>query len=197
MARWFKVSAAVAGISIALGCTPDFLYEVPLPEFMAPPDKALVVVYRLQDAFGVQGDDDSYGKFYIDDKFMAANTGETVISFTVEPGRHFLFAKADATGTSRLDFKPGKVYYMQHIVFPIKVPYATVHGSTIKLKSPQEYLADLKDDDAEMKYARMNPEGEHYEDMEDDDYREEMKGYEEWLRENPQDAKKALEYPGY
>jgi hypothetical protein len=183
---------------LSVFCTPYLLYEETIPKFVAPADKALIVIYRGENPFGVD-DDDAEGWFYVDGKFAAGNDQETIISFNIDPGKHFILGHIDGYCKIRGDFKAGKVYYLQHKVFPIMSSvWSPVNhaGHTLTFRTPEEKEKDFKAPEDDFKYARFNPEHE-IEEMDDGDYEEEMESYQEWLKENADEAKKDLEYPGY
>ncbi|MBN1578661.1 MAG: hypothetical protein JW913_19005 [Chitinispirillaceae bacterium] len=186
---------ALASLFI-FSCEPWMLYEEKIPEFKAPADKALIVIYRGENPYGVEND--ATASFYVDGKFVSGNDQETIISFPIDPGKHFIMGYIDGYCKTRCDFQAGKVFYLQHKVFPILGGWGGIHvaGHSLTFRTPDEKAADFKNPDDEFKYARFNPKQET-EDMEEDDYKEEIESYEEWLKDHQAEAKKDLEYPGY
>jgi hypothetical protein len=77
------------------------------PEVVARPGSAALVIIR----------DTHFGGAivfwnYLDGKFIGETMGKTYFVTDVPAGPHYVAATSENTGVARLDFKPGKVYFL-------------------------------------------------------------------------------------
>ncbi len=173
-----------------LGCEPFLLYEEQVPEFKAPADKALCVVYRPSGMYN------QVAKIYCDKKFITGTTGNTLTSFEVDPGEHLILAKIDIMAKVKFNFEAGKIYYIAQVAFPIPIGITTLVSNTLSPRTCADAAEKLESEKGKLRYTKFNPNFGEVEDLDDDDYEEEMEDYKEWQEKEPEDAKKEAEYQG-
>jgi hypothetical protein len=178
---------AVAFGALFTSCTSPLLYEDTIPDFRAPADKALCVVIRPTGMYS------SYAPLWIDAKCMSGTEGNTITSFTVDPGSHLLMTKINLMSKTKLNFQAGKVYYVLMAAYPI--PMVGVGTSLTPMPGP-EATEKIKEEQGKLKYTKLNPEYDN-QDLEADDVKEEMEDYAKWAEKEMEKAKVEAEYPGY
>ena len=184
------VGAAVFAVMIgllAVSCEPILLYQSPLPEFKAPSDKALCVVLRPSGMFG------EYAPIWLDEKCVSGTMGNTITSFEVAPGPHLVLTKIALLTKVKLNFQPGKVYYLLQAAFPIPM----IGTSTSLTPMPgDEATAKIEKEKGNIKFTKLNPK-QTYQDLTAGNIKEELKDYDEWTKKEPAKAKVEADYPGY
>jgi len=183
---FFAVSFSLVVLFLT-GCEPYLLYEDAWPEFKAVPDKALCVVIRPTGFAG-----GAYSPLWLDSKLVSGTTGNTVTSFTVEPGEHLVITKISIKTKVKFNFQAGKVYYLMQAVFPVPM----IGTSTSLTPVPcEEATAKLEQEQKSLKYSRSNPNKEQ-EDLSAEEVKEELEDWDKWSKENPEKAKVEIEYSG-
>jgi hypothetical protein len=79
-------------------CTPPLLYEEAIPDFKAPADKALCVVIRPSGMYS------QYAPLWLDAKCVGGTEGNTITSFTVDPGSHLVMTKIKPYVENKTEF---------------------------------------------------------------------------------------------
>jgi len=178
--------AAVTVSVLLAACTPALLYEETIPNFSAPADKALCVVIRTS---GMNSPD---SPIWIDGKLVSGTARNTITSFKVDPGEHLVLTKFNIMSKCKLNFKAGKVYYILQTVYP--VPMLGMMTSLVPLPCNEaaEVLEKEKDD---LKFTKINPEGS-FEDLPQNIVNKAQKDWKEWAEDEPEKAKKEIEYEG-
>jgi len=174
-----------------LGCEPLLIYEENIPDWKAPADKALLVVCRPSKLYSGKP-----GLLYHKGKYLGALQGGDVTSFEMEPGEHLIVAKADSKGLIKFNYRAGKVYYVVMAIYPIPNPLTTIIAVSLSPQPGDEAAAFYEEKKGKLKFARPNPNRE-MEDMEEDDWNDEVKDYGKWAADHPEDAAKESNYPGY
>lgn len=189
--KLFKVLfIAVTSSILFIGCEPFLLYEDQIPEFNAPPDKALCVMYR---ASGIIGD---LAYVWCDKKLVSGTTGNTITSFEVDPGEHYIFSKVNIMNKVRFNFQAGKVYYIAVAAFPVPIGITTLVNTTLTPRTCAEAAEKLEFEKGKLKYTRINPNAEGGEDLSDKDFQDEIEDYKKWMEKEPEKAKIEAEYEG-
>ena len=181
---------AITSCTFFIGCEPFLLYEDQVPEFSAPPDKALCVVYR---ASGLIPD---LAYLWCDKKLVSGTTGNTITSFEVDPGEHYIFSKANIMNKVRFNFEAGKVYYIAVAAFPVPIGITTLINTVLSPRTCEEATEKLESEKGKLKYTRINPNAEGGEDLSEDDFQEEIEDYKKWMEKEPEKAKLEAEYEG-
>jgi hypothetical protein len=85
------------------------------------------------------------------------------------------------------------VYYISQGLIPI--PFVGT-GQACKPMTPDEYRSKLADNSGAFQYTKLNP-VVPAENLEADDVADEVKDWDKWAKDKPEDAKAETEYPGY
>jgi hypothetical protein len=170
-----------------LACEPFLIYQTQLPEFNAPPDKALCVILRPFGFFP------NVSKIYLDEKIVSGTRENTITSFTVDPGQHLVIAKIGTRSKVKFNFQAGKVYYVLQTVYPIPI---VGPGTTLVPMPGSEAIAKIESEKGKCKFSRYN-EKSGKSNLEKSDVAEELADWEKWAKDNPEKAKIEIEYPGY
>ena len=180
-----SLSAALMLASV-LSCQQYVTYFDTLPDFKAPPDKALCFV------LSVEGNFNELVPLYIDGVLSGATFDTSVTVIEVPQGEHFFTAVLDNQATVRLNFVAGKCYYLK--MGTLEVPmFDGVKMGLISEAQAQDIVHSLG---KSIKHVKLNS-GVTLDDFNAKEYREEVNEYLEWAKENPKDAKMQSEYPGY
>lgn len=175
-----------ACLLLTISCKSYLNFSQTLPSFDAPPEHAVCVV------LSVEGNHDEFVPIYLDGELAAGTFDTSVTSFEVPPGEHYLMAVLDNEATVLFDFKPGKTYYLK--MGTLEVPmFDGVRLEPISEAEAQDILDSLGTSTG---YTQLKPEVT-ISTFDSEDYEEEKEEYQEWVRENPEDSREHLEYPGY
>jgi hypothetical protein len=190
--------AAITAVVMLSGCgEPTLLYNKQLPDFKAPAGKALCVVMR---PMALTGNDEV--KIYCDAKYVGATTGNTVLSFAVEPGEHIIIGDGTNKSKVKFNFQAGKVYYIWHQVVTItqSMGYVTIRivTSTFKPMNGSDANGKLESEKGKISWVQPNP-ASPQEDLKAGDLADVNKDYDKWAKDskNAEDLKVEAEYPGY
>ena len=173
-----------------IACEPFLIYEDQIPEFNAPPDKALCVIYRASGIYN------NLAQIWYDKKLVSGTTGNTITSFDVEPGEHYIFSKINIMNKVKFNFQPGRTYYIAQAAFPIPIGITTLISATLSPRTCEEALEKLESEKGKLKYTRFNPNYEGAEDLSDKDFQDEVEDYKKWSEKEPEKAKLEAEYAG-
>lgn len=182
-------ASCIAGVLLT-ACEPFLIYEDQVPEFKAPADKALCVIYRASGLYG------NLAKIYCDKKFITGTSGNTLTSFEVDPGEHYIFSKIDIMAKVKFNFQAGKVYYIAQAAFPIPIAITTLISNTLSPRTCAEAAEKLDSEKGKLKYTKYNSNYGEVEDLSDKDFQDEIEDYKEWMEKEPEKAKLEAEYSG-
>jgi predicted small lipoprotein YifL len=199
MKRVFTFTGLAATVLIVLaGCGGKImLYQNEIPTFKAPDDKALCVVIRPT---RYAGGDNSI--IWLDQKAVAGTLGNSITSFTVDPGEHMVITKLDLSFMKQMikipakvkfNFQPGKLYFLFQTLYPL--PGVGVCTSLTPL-TRQEAMETIEKEKGNCKYGLKDPNYET-EDYSEKDIKEFFELWNEWAKKEPEKAKVEIEYPGY
>jgi hypothetical protein len=195
MSRRFSaglVLSALAGVLLFSSCVPMLIYNTQLPEIKAPADKAMCVIIRPMAIMG-----SNTVPVYFDKKYVGATEGNTMLTFPVEAGEHYIIGDATNKSICRFNFVPGKVYFILHTVVTISpTAYITIVTSTFAPKDGREAMEKIESEKGKIRWVQPNPESPQ-EDLEDKDFEEIKEDYAEREKKNPEDYKKEADYSGY
>jgi hypothetical protein len=195
MKRLIAVTIAAASLVFLVGCVSKLIYNKTLPEIKAPADKALCVVIRPMAMMG-----STFIPIYCDQKYVGGTEGNTMLTFEVEPGEHYVIADATNKSKVKFNFVAGKCYFIQHTVVTISpTSYITINTSTFVTLTGEEAMKKIESEKGSITWVQKNPEDKDSEDMKAKDLEDVKKDYEKWAAEpkNAADAKKDSENPGY
>jgi hypothetical protein len=193
----------LAGLSTAMvvmaltGCTPTLLYNKQLPEFKAAADKALCVVIRPMAFTG-----SNFVPIFVDTQYVGGTEGNTVLSFPVTPGEHFVIGDATNKSKVKFNFQAGKVYFIFHTVVVITTSAGpvtiTITTSTFKPMSGEDAMKKIDSERGKISWVQPNPASEQ-KNLTGKDLADIQKDYDEWAakEKNAEDFKTEKEYPGY
>lgn len=190
--------AAVTAVVMFSGCgEPTLIYNQQIPDFKAPDGKALCVVMR---PMAITGNDEV--KIYSDTTYVGATTGNTVLSFAVEPGEHIIIGDGTNKSKVKFNFQAGKVYYINHTVVTLRpsMGYVTITiiTSTFKPLTGPEAVSKLESEKGKISWVQPNP-ANMQENLKAKDLEDVKKDYDKWAGDpkNAEDFKIESEYPGY
>lgn len=154
-----------------------------LPDISPRQDKATLVIIR--DAF--IGSPIVFWN-YIDKKLIGETKGKTFFVAHVSPGPHYLIATSENSVAYKINFKPGRTYYLNQGV-AMGIWRARVSG--YGLLSADQAKKAMK----ECTYLELNPEN-NTGDLDPKRYKEIIAEYEKEIKENYAGFKNVLEYQG-
>lgn len=185
-------------ISILVSCAGNKViinYQKEIPKLIAPADEALCVVLR------VNGFSEERSDIYLDTKLVGATYENTLTSFSVKPGVHFLITETDIKDAIRCTFRPGKIYYFKQnsSVFSVSNPYVTVRAHTDNLipisNTEFDSLYTLKKPIIE--YTTIDSVQALKHELSESELFDQAKDFLEWCQENREEAKRIENYSGY
>ncbi len=194
--RGLLVAAVAAGAVLMVGCEPFLVYQEQFPEFKPKSDKALCVVIRPTGGIGALRTE---ATLWLDGKVVSGTGPNTITSFDVEPGEHILVTQLNTSGMIKpkarvkFNYQPGKVYFVLQPVYPIGIGVA----SSLVPMPGDEAMAKIEEERGKCQYVYMNSAYEDAEDMDENDVQDEYEEWASWAEEEPEDAKKETDYPGY
>jgi hypothetical protein len=154
------------------------------PEFQAKNDTATLVIIR----------DASLGFAvifwnYLDGKLIGESTGRTYFFTDVKPGPHYVVVATENTAVARIDFEPGRVYFLREGVIMGFWRARTNGFEALSYDQAREAMASCT-------YLEFDP-TRGGEDMDPKLYQQAIKDYQEEVKRNPEGFKAILEYKGY
>ena len=154
------------------------------PEIAAPPDKAILVIYRgTSFGFAVKIDN------FIDNKFVGQTQGKSYFVTEVEPGEHYVIGASENNSCAKINFEAGKVYYLLQAIYPgVMFARTGFEGS-----DPESFEKDLPS----LSYFECCVEGKELPTMDEEDYRETVKDHEEELKKEPERHNDTNNLQGY
>jgi hypothetical protein len=194
MKRLIAVTIAAASLIFMAGCVSKLLYNKTLPEIKAPADKALCVIVRPTAFMG-----SVYIPIYCDEKYVGGTEGNTLLTFPVDPGTHYIIGDATNKSKSKFNFVAGKCYFILHTVVTVNAGYVTINTSTFGSMNGDEAMKKIESEKGKITWVQKNPEDKDSKDMSANDFEDIKKDYTKWAAEskNAEEAKKEAEYPGY
>jgi hypothetical protein len=196
MKSLLALTVAAASLVFIAGCgIPKLLYNKTVPEIKAPADKAMCVIVRPTALMG-----STYIPIYCDQKYVGGTEGNTMLTFDVEPGEHYIIADATNKSKIRYNFVAGKIYFIQHTVVTIQpTSYITINTSTFVMMNGEEAMKKIESEKGKITWVQKNPEDKDSEDMKAKELEDIKKDYAKWAGEskNADEAKREAEYPGY
>lgn len=207
MKKLFKL-ILILSVVLTINCAEYFIYKSTLPEFKGKSDKALIVYMRTLNMpefntythttanggtyTSVSIDNEGEECFvYLNGKYMGGTRNRCLTVFNVEPGEYLITSNADFTNNLKLDVKNGLIYYIEEI--PIQMGPLGVKPF-IQPISKEEAMEKIAK--GQYRYSTPNPENLK-DDLDADEYQEELEDWDEWIKDNPEEAKKFAEYKGY
>jgi len=165
-----------------------------IPKFTAPSDKALCVIIRTE------GFSENISNIYLDTIFATATEENTVSAFLVSPGTHFIISKIDAKCGIKCNFVKEKVYFIKQNTWVVHVPtpMATIrtHADSLSLISAREMYEVMEKRREILSYVKPDRSIE-IQNLDKEEFFEELDDYNDWAKENPHLANKHNEYQGF
>jgi hypothetical protein len=169
-----------------------------IPVFTAVPDAATLVIIR-DDGKGPKTSDEVC--LYLDKTYQTKSFERSVTSFTVKPGETRLLGlydnDEDAASVIVKNFEAGKIYYVWVNVYS-KFSMSSSLGMTgtveLVFQSKEDATKMITEREDPLKYAKTK---ETEDTLDDDDYKEILEDYQDYVKENAAKIKAAAEYAGY
>ncbi len=129
---------------------------------------ALVVTRTTSFGFAIEFDT------YLDKKMIGVTKGKGFfVKRDIEPGYHYLIAKAESYETGRINFEPNRTYFIHYTPRP---GWLTAR-ITMYPQDPNVTMSEMDENCKEVIYDPKNP----GEDLSDEDFNEAIKDYEKDL----------------
>ena len=198
MKRLIAVTIVAASLVFMAGCVSKLLYNKTLPEIKAPADKALCVIIRPTAFMG-----SDFVPIYCDQKYVGATEGNTMLTFDVEPGEHYIIGNATNKSKAKFNFVAGKIYFIFHTVVTVRQSIGpatvTIVTSTFASSDGESAMKKIESEKGKITWVQKNPEDKDSKDLDAKDFEDVKKDYATWAGEakNAEEAKKEAEYPGY
>jgi hypothetical protein len=198
----------LSAIAALLGCsTAAITYTSEIPDLKPALKKALVVIIRPAPEKGAMYHSDKLSAIFVDDKFGAVTSANTMVTMQADTGVHYVISKIDNVSIVKLTFSANKAYYFIQKVSPMSVAAPTKGGvkptggltrvnTFLDPVSPDEYMDVMKKAGGAIRYARYDA-NKPMKNLDPRDLKHYTNGYEYWAKTVPDQAKKHLEYPGY
>jgi len=194
MKRFCILTIALASMLVFVGCIPKLIYNKTVPELKPLTDKALCVIIRPMAFAG-----SVFIPIYCDQKYVGGTEGNTLLTFSVDPGEHYIIADATNKSKAKFNFVAGKVYFIQHTVVTFSTSFVTINTSTFIPQDGESAMKKIESEKGKITWVQKNPDDKNAENMKDNDFAEVKKDYEKWAADskNADVAKKEADYPGY
>jgi hypothetical protein len=153
------------------------------PTIAPKPDKAVLVIARTTSmAFGVTIEN------HLDRKLIGQTKGKSYFITDVQPGQHYVMGHAENWATARINFEPGKIYFLNQ---DIRMGVWMARTGFTPLTA-DEAAKQLNEEGMEYRvYDTKNP----GEDMSDKDFNEAKSDFEDEVKKGEQ--KDIVNYKGY
>jgi|WetSurMetagenome_2_1015567.scaffolds.fasta_scaffold00822_15 hypothetical protein len=200
-----RCSLSLVAALAAASCAPLVLYSTSVPEVKPVADKSLVVVVCPAPKAKAAYNAEKLSDFFLDGAFCGVTANNTVTQFTVPTGTHYLMARIDNVATVRLNFQPGKVYYLVQVNSSVRVTAPTPGSgapsggltrvqTTLSVAGPDEISELTKAEGLrfikpgqEKPLASLDPMAK----------KSHIAAYEFWAKAKPELVKVFDDYPGY
>lgn len=154
------------------------------PEIGAKADSATLVIIRAT----------SYGGGvafwnYLDGKFIGETTGKTYFVTPVSPGPHYVVVATENTAVAKIDFQPGKIYFLHEGVL---MGWWRARTSGFEPMTYQQAMDSIR----ECKYLEMDK-GKTAEDMDPQLHQKAIEEYHADVKQNPDAYRAMLDYRGH
>jgi len=201
----YTCALPLAAALFVASCSPLIFYSASIPDVKPVAGKALVVVVCPMPKAEAAYNAEKLSTIFVDGAFGAVTADNTVAQFTVESGSHYVMARIDNVATIRLNFLPGKVYYLVQKNSSVRVTAPTPGAgapsggltrvqTSISVVGPDEFAAVMKTSGIRfVKYAKAKPPAN----LDPMAKKAHMAAYEFWAKAKPELAKVLDEYPGY
>lgn len=152
------------------------------PDLKSGNDAMLVVVRNtsLGTAFAVQN--------YLDKKLIGETEGKTYFIARVSPGMHYVISECENITAIRMNFKPGKVYYLHQDMW-------------MGMWKPRSGYTALNPKEAKEAIAKCEfwelDKTKPAKDLDPVKYEQGLKDYQTGLKNDPKGYTQFIEYPGY
>jgi hypothetical protein len=191
-----------AGLLFSCAVGPGFKYQPRMPEFKPVNGMARVVMIRAgsKPTGAVSDGNDPAAEVYVDTRYTSETYPNTVVSFHVDPGEHFVFSRTKGDGVRPLgsvkfNFRAGKIYYLEQKVADVPFRDGSVRGIVLVAVSAEKAHA-LLSENKELRYGEFRP-GTQPDDLDQREFATQEREYSKREAERPDEAKKEAEYPGY
>ncbi len=154
------------------------------PTLATKPDKAVLVIVRTTSlGWGLTFDN------YIDGKMIGQTRGKSFFITEVQPGTHFVMAKAENVAAAKINFEAGRIYFLDQGIYP---GFWTMRTGFSPMAA-EEAKKQLGESGIQYRtYNASNPGP----DMDSKDYEETKADFEKEVKGDPKRHKNILEYRG-
>src|SRR5438132_1187424 len=182
-----KLLAAAVLLALSTACVGGAQYMIgkdQKPSIASKSDMAVLAIVRTT-SFGFAVVIDNY----FDGKMIGQTRGKSSFLTLVPAGRHYVMGKAENISTARLDFEPGKVYFLNQFITPgfwkARTGFAPMTGD-----EGMKEFTESGNDYREYDFAHPGP------DLEAADFKEARDDFEKETKEDPGRHRDILEYKG-
>ncbi len=124
---------------------------------------------------------------YLDGKRIGQTQYKSYFITDVKPGKHYLTSEADNKDTARINFEPGRIYFLQQGIYPgwnatTRFSPMTLEEAKLEIQEAVYYVYDS---------------GKPGKDMSEKDREEEVAAFEKENKEDPERYRDILNYKGY
>ncbi len=124
---------------------------------------------------------------YLDGKRIGQTQYKSYFMTDVKPGKHYLTSEADNKDTARINFGPGRIYFLQQEIYPgwnanTRFSPMTLEEAKLEIQEAVYYVSDS---------------GKPGKDMSEKDHKEEVSAFEKENKEDPERYRDILNYKGY
>jgi hypothetical protein len=195
----------LAAALVVASCSPVILYSASIPEVKPVAGKSLVVVVCPAPKNEAAYNAEKLSDIFVDGVFGAVTANNTVAQFTADSGLHYVMARIDNVATIRLNFVPGKVYYLVQKNSSVRVTAPTPGAgapsggltrvqTALSVVGPDEFAAAMKTPGIRfVKYTQSKPPAG----LDPMAKKAHIAAYEFWAKARPELARVLDEYPWY
>ncbi len=124
---------------------------------------------------------------YLDGKQIGQTQYKSYFVTDVMPGKHYLTSEADNKDTVRINFEPGRIYFLQQGIYP-----GWNANTRFSPMTPEEAKREIQED-----VYYVYDSGKPGKDMSEKDHKKEVAAFEKENKEDPERYRDILNYKGY
>lgn len=186
LTKWIVIYALMGLTLFLVSCAgPHMITKSNKPEFEAKSGKALLVIVRTMSIFGSVPVEN-----YLDGKLIGITRGKSYFITDVNPGKHYLMARADNMVTTRVDFEPEKIYFLQQSIIPGGIFTMTA----FYVFTYEEAMKQMNESGS--RFLVYDP-GDSDTYLSEKDFKEAKEEFDQEVSEENERHKEILEYRGY
>jgi len=155
------------------------------PQLTTRPDMATLVIVRPTSyGFALVIDN------FVDGQLVGRTRGKSFNLVNVAPGRHYVMGRAENIAVARIDFEPGRLYFLVQGITPGVWKARTLYSTT----TLEDALAKVDDPDCDYRVLDPNGEVRH---LSREDFEEAARDFEQELVKDPARHRDTIGYRGH